>query len=58
MRSLYPKLLKSKILMEKIKASRKDNNSYPKFSVLSEGGIKASHTKEKIITLIPSKPSS
>ena len=33
---------------------RKDNNSYPKFSVLSEGGIKASHTKKKIITLIPS----
>ena len=52
MRSLYPKLLKSKILMEKIKASRKDNNSYPKFSVLSEGKegtLKASHT-----SLIPS----
>ena len=28
-----------------------------KVGILSEGGIKVSHTKEKIITLIPSKPS-
>ena len=50
----YPKRRRNKSFAYK----RKDNNSYPKFSVLSEGGIKASHTKEKIITLIPSKPSS
>ena len=61
MRSFYPKLLKSKILMEKIKASHTKTNSFL-FEILlrillakpvsyAQEKIKAAHAKEKITTL-------
>ena len=64
--SWYPKRRKRRDT-KSFAYKRKDNNSYPKFSVLSEGGIKASHTsceaffvkpRKDTCSAQPSKPSS